>query len=175
MQPSEAARHVGISVNTVRAWTADPDYREFFSPSAQGGDGRNRDITDTDLRLLNYLKKIKRDGLVGGEVVATLIEARRRGLDNLPLPRPNEAVVPTAVIPRQAADEQVIAERRMIARLEQDIAEYKARLERSEADREDYLRKLIAAETELKMWRDGWRPPMGDDPSMSGNANEGRG
>lgn len=159
MKPHEAARLIGISVNTVRAWTMN-EYRAFFSPSAQGGDGRNRELTDTDLRILLYINKIKHDGLQGDEVIAALKQVQQQGFDTLPMPVQTEVIAPTQMIPMRAADEAVIAERRIIAMLETQVQEYKERAERSEADREEYMRKWIAAETELKLWREGWRPPL---------------
>jgi len=106
MQPHEAARLVGISVNTVRAWTL-YDYKEFFSPTAQGGSGRKRELNDTDVRVLTYLRDVKRDGLTGDEVIAALHQAQARGFDMLPMPRNTEAIVPTPVIPVQAAEAAV--------------------------------------------------------------------
>ena len=119
MQPHEAARLVGISVNTVRAWTL-YDYKEFFSPTAQGGSGRKRELNDTDVRVLTYLRDVKRDGLTGDEVIAALRQAQARGFDMLPMPRNTEAIVPTPVIPVQAAENALIGERRALEILREE-------------------------------------------------------
>jgi predicted RNase H-like nuclease (RuvC/YqgF family) len=109
---------------------------------------------------LTYINKLKDDGRTTDEVVLALHEAERRGFGMLPYPRQDEAVAQTRMIPMRAADEAVIAERRIIAILEERIEELKGQLNTSETERESLLRKLIQAETELHMWKDGWRPPI---------------
>lgn len=166
MKPYVAAARAGIHVNTVRTWTLD-DFKEFFSVNAQGGNRRVRDLNDDDLRVLVYIKELKRRGLNTQEVVASLIEAQRKGFQNLPLPQNAENVVPMAVIPRQAAEDVIRAERQILSEhihwLEERVDELKNELAdvriTSETKIEAITRKLIEAETELKMWQKGWRPP----------------
>lgn len=169
MKPYVAAARAGIHVNTVRTWTLE-DFKEFFSVSGQGGNKRVRDISDDDLRVLVYIKELKRKGLNTREVVASLIEAQRQGFDKLPLPQNAENVVPMAVIPRQAAEDVIRAERQILNEhihwLEERVDELKGELAdvrtTSETKIETITRKLIEAETELKMWQKGWRPPAGE-------------
>ena len=172
MKPHVAAARAGIHVNTVRTWTLE-DFKPFFSTHAQGGNGRVRDLDDNDLRVLVYIKELKRRGMNTEEVVATLTEAERKGFSNLPLPRNAEQVVPTAVIPRQAAEEVILAERQILNQhiqwLEGRVDELKDELadvrSSSEEKVETLTRKLIEAETELKLWKQGWRPPPENDNS----------
>lgn len=159
MQPHEAARLVGISVNTVRAWTL-YDYKQFFSPTAQGGSGRKRELTDTDVRVLTYLRDVKRDGLTGDEVIAALRQAQQRGFDMLPMPRNTEAIVPTPVIPVQAADNALMGERRALeilreetqARLDEyrELVEYERNRASQERQRyEESNKRALELEREL--------------------------
>ena len=149
MQPHEAAHHIGISVNTLRAWTL-YDFKEFVSPSAQGGSGRQRDVTDTDLRVLGYINSLKRDGLSKDEVLASLRQARERGFDVLPLPQNNEAIVPTRVIPLQAAEAAVRGKQDELdlyrERLQElrDLVEYERQRANQERERLDLSTDKIA-------------------------------
>lgn len=166
MKPNDAALRIGIHVNTVRTWTMN-EFKQFFSVHAQGGDGRTRDLSDDDVRVLAYINDLKRRGLGSQDVIASLIAAEKRGFHLLPYPERSEHVAPMAVVPRQSAEDAVSNERRIMAAhigfLEQRVEELKTELEdvRKNADeRTDSLtRKLIEAETELRLWRSGWRPP----------------
>ena len=86
----------------------------------------------------------------------------RSGLDTLPMPRQTDAIVPTPVIPVQAADQAVIAERRLAHVLQERIDELKQERDTLLADRErsnnrieDLNIKLAKAEMELDLWRAG--------------------
>lgn len=104
MQPHEVARLIDVHPNTIRTWTADDRYRRFFSATAQGGGGQARDLTDDDIRVVNYINHLKDQGRQADEVEASLEQAMLRGLDTLPMPRQTDAIVPTPVIPVQAAE-----------------------------------------------------------------------
>src|SRR3990167_1856110 len=104
MQPHEVARLIDVHPNTIRTWTADDRYRRFFSATAQGGGGQARDLMDDDIRVVNYINHLKDQGRQADEVEASLEQAKLRGLDTLPMPRQTDAIVPTPVIPIQAAE-----------------------------------------------------------------------
>lgn len=170
MKPSQASQLLGIAGSTIRAWTLG-EFKLFFSPSAQGGDGRTRDMDEQDLQILHFINLLKQKGLQTDDIVATLNQSRARGWSDLPpLPdRPvNVASVP--VVPAAAAGAQLDAERRSylreISRLESEIEKLSDQLsDEQRARREDYERflrelsdaksQLAAVKNELDLWRSG--------------------
>jgi DNA-binding transcriptional MerR regulator len=71
-KPSDVAKELDVSVNTIRNWTRDFD--EFLSPEATGQNG-NRQINKTDLEVLRTVHQLKReDGLQQPEIALRLGE-----------------------------------------------------------------------------------------------------
>jgi DNA-binding transcriptional MerR regulator len=163
MKPNDAAVRIGIHVNTVRLWTS-KDFKQFFSVHAQGGDGHTRDLSDDDVRVLTYINRLKNQGLTTQDVIASLMAAQDRGFHMLPMPERSEQVVPMAVVPRQAADDAVLAERRImhekISDLEKRIEGLEDKLRQEKLEREQYIRELAEVRTELRIYKEGWRPPL---------------
>ncbi len=166
MQSNEAAKLIRIHPNTVRLWTT--KYKEFFSSNGQGGSGSQRSLTEDDVRVLAYIASLKHDGLISDEVVAALKQAHERGFDMLPLPTSSNNTAIFPVVSREAAETAVVSERKIMAEhirwLEGRVDELKGELKEVRVEstgKIDHLtRKLIEAETELNMWRKGWRPPI---------------
>jgi DNA-binding transcriptional MerR regulator len=166
MKSYEAANLVGIHPNTVRTWTTN-EYKRFFSTGAQGGTGRTRALTKDDVRVLAYINQLKNEGRNSEEVVAALMEAERRGFQYLPFPTAPDGTLPVAMMPREAAETAIIAERKIMAEhirwLEARVDELKDELEternNSSTKIDELTRKLIEAQTELRLWKEGWRPP----------------
>jgi predicted RNase H-like nuclease (RuvC/YqgF family) len=69
-----------------------------------------------------------------------------------------------AVIPRQAAEEVILAERRImvekITALEVRIDDLEQRLATEKIEREQLIRELAEVRTELRIYKEGWRPPV---------------
>mgnify|MGYP001568630987 CR=1 FL=1 len=134
MKPHEAALRVGIKDNTVRLWTSN-EFKEFFSPTGQAREGRERDLSDTDLSILWFIQQSKRAGQTKDEIIASLRAADEVGIDLLPLPPLTPPQSPTEMIPRQAAEAAVFGERRVIEILDRQISDLNQRLDAYEANR----------------------------------------
>lgn len=74
MKVQEVARVFGLDPKTIRNWTDSEDFREFFSSSARGEGGLQRDYDDRDLIILNTIFSGRRRG-DGWGVIADRIRA----------------------------------------------------------------------------------------------------
>jgi DNA-binding transcriptional MerR regulator len=173
MKPGDVADLLGVGRSTVTAWTAG-EWREYFSPNAQGGEGRARDLNETDIRILQFISDQKRSGRSSDEIHAALVQMRADGWGDLP-PLPsgqNMARVP--VVPSAAADAALSAHTgallREIATLEKRIGDLSGQLADEQgarrADVERFMREmgelrgqLAAALNELELWRKGRLKP----------------
>ncbi len=70
MKIGALARTLGVPVPTLRRWTQ--EFAEGLSPEAQGGDGRPREFSVRDQRVLRRAREILADGEI------TYAQARRR-------------------------------------------------------------------------------------------------
>lgn len=165
MKPGDVASYLGIGRSTVTSWT-NGEFKQYFSPTAQGGAGRDRVFTDTDLRIM-YLIKLRKDNNVpAGQLHSELQALRITEWEGLPdLPSAN-AMANVPVVPTAAADAALSSERRGLLReiqlLNDRIEELESEAKDRRGDQERYLRELAeqgrllaAAETELQFWRDG--------------------
>lgn len=165
MKPGEVAEYLNIGRSTVTAWT-NGEFKPYFSPTAQGGAGRDRVFTDTDLRIM-YLIKLRKDNNVPADQLHSELQALRanewEGLPDLPIEN-QMANVP--VVPVAAADAALSSERRGLLReiqlLTGRIDELEAEAKDRRASDERYLREigelkseLSASQMELKLWREG--------------------
>jgi DNA-binding transcriptional MerR regulator len=133
MKPSEIATFLGLGRSTVALWTSG-EYREFFTPSAQGGQGRARSFTDRDIRVMYALKEMKANNTPAESIHETLRRWRAddwHALPDLPAAPANFASVP--VVPTAAADAALSAERRALLR---EIGFLQQRIEQLEAERQ---------------------------------------
>lgn len=165
MKPHEVARVLDIGVSTVRAWSA--QYAEFMSPSAQGGGGRYRDFADHDIRVLHLINAMKRRAIPAEELHMALKRLQAddwRDLPYLSEAPPTSAAMP--VVPEAALTTQQTLLLREITGLRERVNELQGRLD-SKAESEakllreigDLQAKLAEAQTELRLWREGWRKP----------------
>lgn len=168
MKPHDIAGYLEIAVPTVRQWAS--EYKEFLSPGAAGGDGRHRDFSDLDLRVLNFVRQEKRKSVPAPEIHLALRRLQEDDWESLPFlsERPNVAQVP--MVPEAAAHAALDAERRALLR---EIVLVRELLEKSEAEGKhkdevigeqtkeikELTKQLAEVETELKLYRSGRLKP----------------
>jgi DNA-binding transcriptional MerR regulator len=168
MKPSEVARILEIAPTTVRAWST--EFSDMLSAGGAGGDGRFRDFTDDDLRILYFIQQEKRSSVPAAEIHESLRQMQARDFVGLPYvpERPSVARVP--MIPAAAAESALDAERRALLRevafLNEHIDKLEQQLVAERADKEKLLRELgdmhgqlSEARTELKLFRSGRLKP----------------
>jgi DNA-binding transcriptional MerR regulator len=169
MKPGDAAKILNLGRSTISAWTSDPDFREFFTPNAQGGSGRPRNISEHDLRLLAYIDEAKHNNMPMDEILLELRQMRAddwEGLPNIPEAPIGTANVP--VMPLAAAEATLSAERKSLLReiaylqdrideLNDDIdklqEEHKAEKTELLLENSRLLQKMTQFETELQIYR----------------------
>jgi DNA-binding transcriptional MerR regulator len=149
MKPSDVATIINVSPVTVRAWST--EFAQWMSPTGAGGDGRHRDFTDTDIKVLFYIKTQKASGRNPDEIAAALTSMQGAGeFNNLPLPNENyHAEMP--VLPAAVVDETRRALMRENAMLQERINQLESKLEAQQADRERLLRELGDIRADLKV------------------------
>jgi DNA-binding transcriptional MerR regulator len=165
MKPGEVANYLGIGRSTVTTWT-NGEFKDYFTPGAQGGQDRPRVFTELDIRIM-YLIKLRKDQNVAADRIHTELKNLRdhdwEGLPDLPAAQTVQSV---PVVPVAAADAALSAERRALLReialLNERIDTLEGELRERRGDQEKYLReiadigrKLAASETELQLWRSG--------------------
>lgn len=172
MKPSEVASILGIAASTIRAWSLG-EYRQYLSPNAQGGTGRNRDLTELDARILGYIARTKQQSMPGDEIQINLKRLQQDDWRDLPLLHDVSGVAGVsnmAVIPKQAHDMSIDAERRGLLR---EIAQLQSRIEELEAERKaertdhdtllreigNLQREIGELTSELNLWRAGRLKP----------------
>lgn len=159
MKPSEVAAMIGIAASTIRAWSVG-EFKPYLSPTGQGGEGRARNLTEHDVRVLNLIATMKHDGARAEDIHAELRALQKNDWEGLsPLPDTPINVASVPMVPAAAADKALDIERRSllreIARLESRIEQLEGRLDDASGDLKDTLQKLAAAERELELWRSG--------------------
>jgi DNA-binding transcriptional MerR regulator len=181
MKTHEVAALLGIATSTVRTWS-NGEFKRYLSPTAQGGEGQYRNFTDQDARILAYVNLLKQQSRPRNEIHVSLRRMQTEEWADLPpLPPAPPGVGPIRMVPESTAETALTTQRSSLLReiaikderidqLEAQVADLQQRLEaerlegqqkleveRREAQekREELLRQLIAAETELNLWRRG--------------------
>jgi DNA-binding transcriptional MerR regulator len=168
MKPNEAATILGIAASTVRAWTI--QFRQYFSPSAQGGDGRNRDLTETDVKILYFIDTLKHQSVPPDEIQLRLQAAQAKEWNDIPFPSAPPGTANVPVIPRETAETAITSERRAllheigilqnrIDKLEQQVSDEQATKEKLLREMADLHRQLGEAQAELNLYRKGRLKP----------------
>ena len=175
MRTQDIAEYLSLATSTIRAWTA-AEYKQYLSPTAQGGEGRARNFTDQDARIIGFIASLKAQSTPSADIHRALKRLQaEEWIDLPPMPTAPAGVAPVALIPREAAETAVTTQRaallREIAILQERITGLEQQLERvqdkreaerneSQRQREETLTRLIEAETELKLYREGrLKPP----------------
>ena len=137
MRIGALARSLGVPVPTLRRWTQ--EFADGLSPEARGGDGRPREFSVRDQRVLRRVREI----LASGDV--TYAAARRRLQEEGLLPAPTrETGESRRGDGSVSAEEREAAERFVYAILEQAARPWIERIERLERELEA-LREEIEA------------------------------
>lgn len=170
MKPGDAAVLLGIDRSTITRWTAN-EFKQYLTPGAQGGSGRQRVITDRDLRVLLLVKNLKATNTPLEEIHVALRQLERDDWDGLPdMPEAPPGVAEFPVMPTAAAEAALSSERRSLLReiagLQQRIEQLEAKLDEERGGRDDLLReigdlrqRIGEQETELRLWRAGRLTP----------------
>lgn len=72
IRPIEAAKEVGVTVNTVRNWCR--DYGEFLSAGANQENGGNRELEARDVEILKYIAELRKENLLQPQIRLRLSE-----------------------------------------------------------------------------------------------------
>ena len=165
MKPSQAATILGMGASTICAWSMG-EFKPYLSPTAQGGSGRNRDLTELDVRIIGYINRLKQQSVPLEEIHANVKRLQEEDWRDLPL-LPDVAGVSgvsnVAVVPKAAHDMALDAERKSLLR---EISFLHDRIKQLEAERKadsatiiELNRELIRAETLLELWQTGKLKP----------------
>jgi DNA-binding transcriptional MerR regulator len=121
-----------ISRETVRSWSR--EFAPYLSPTANPEQGRQRQFTDADLRVLSLVADFKKQGLLYSDAHAAL-QAGQRG----DLPDTVHAIVP--------------GERNRLAEMEQQVRELRAALSEAIEDRQNFAGQVEALTKQLEQTR----------------------
>ena len=146
MKPHEVAELLGISVSAVRTWSLD-EFRDYLSPTAQGGTNRRRDFTDQDVLIIAQIAAMTRRSLPREEIHAEL--RRLQANDWRELPPLSQQELNTAsglIVPSVSAQAALDVERRFLLR---EIASWQQRAEQLEKSMADERAKAGEKQEEL--------------------------
>lgn len=151
MKSKELATWLNIAPVTVRLWSS--QYGEFLSPSARGG-GKTRVFSDRDMRVLAYVASMKQDGRGRDDITASLRRLQGDEWRELPdMPAAPPGVEPISVIPREAAEAKIDAQRgalmREISVLQDTVERLENDLKVERAERAALTQQLIEAREKL--------------------------
>lgn len=154
MRTTEVANLLGLSPNTVRTWTW-REFRSYFSPDAQGGDGSTREFSELDVQIMSHIASLTRKNLPRESIHAEL--SRLQAEDWQDLPPIHAAPAKTLgmpVVSAEAAQRELDSERRALLREVATLQVQTERLERQlieerEGRREDTT-KLQAEIADLR-------------------------
>jgi DNA-binding transcriptional MerR regulator len=158
MKPGDAAILLGIGRSTLTAWTSG-EWRAYLSPSAQGGDGSRRDLTETDLQILATINTMKKQGHSSNEIHTALHQMQADGWDNLQPLNSTTNGAPTSVGASAALAAYTQTLLREIAILREQMDTLESKLDTEREKRLELERELARAQTELDLRRQGWQPP----------------
>jgi DNA-binding transcriptional MerR regulator len=165
MKPAQAAAFLELGTSTVRAWSL--EFGSYLSSTGAGGEGRYRDFTEHDLRVLAFIKMLKYSGRAVPEVHAALKVLQQSDWRDLPaLPAAQSSaqfpVVP-AVAADMALDEQRRALLREIAILQERIEDLEQRLDAKDERLLESERRRAELETLVKLYESGRLKPAKDE------------
>lgn len=141
MKIGALARSLGVPVPTLRRWTQ--EFAEGLSPEAQGSEGRPREFSVRDQRVLRRVQEILRDGDV------TYAQARRRLREEGLLGPPAAPSEPPTSAGPATDEERAAAERFVVAILERWAQPWIARLEQVEREVTELRAQLAALQSSL--------------------------
>lgn len=145
MKPSDVSRLTGIPASSLRTWSG--EYAEYLSPAAAGGDGRKRDYSDQDIRILMYVADQKARNVIGEDIHASLKSMKITAwIDLPPLPNVPPGMEPVALIPREAAETKIDMQRQALYKeiewLQKQIEALEDELQQERADKKSLQAEL---------------------------------
>ncbi len=159
MKPSDVAVMLGLGRSTVTAWTSH-EYKQYFSASAQGGQGRGRNFTDTDVRIMYALKVMKDDNTPPDSNHERLHRWQANDWNELPdMPDAPANFASVPMVPVAAAETALSTEKRSLMR---EIAMLQERVEQLLADRAVDRAEVTALLREIGDLRAGHEREIGD-------------
>ena len=145
MKPAQAAEHLGIGRSTVTTWTSG-EFKQYFTPNAQGGDGRPRSLSELDLRILHLIDQRKKSNVASDAIHEELRKLRDGGWEDIPPVESPASAVRFPVVPTVAAEAALNAERRAllreIAMLQETIDKAERRAEKERERNEPLVREI---------------------------------
>ena len=115
MKIGALARSLGVPVPTLRRWTQ--EFAEALSPEAQGGDGRPREFSLRDQRVLRRARELLADG------ETTYAQARRRLRDEGLFAPPTAPQADPSTEPGPATEEEREAAERFVAAVVERVSQ----------------------------------------------------
>jgi DNA-binding transcriptional MerR regulator len=164
MKTKELADWLGVSPATIRLWATDGEYGRYLTPSGAGGDGRTRHFDDIDARVVAYVSALKARGRTRREIYGELeVLKADNWLALPPMPAAPPGMGAVHMVPESTAQGIIITERaknsEQIRLLQDRIDELREELADERTEKEKLMRELAEAQTELRLWREGWRKP----------------
>lgn len=151
MKTKELADWLGVSPNTVRYWTLG-DFKEYLSPTAQGGSGRVRNFTDTDARIIAFIATMRQEGAETAEIHMALSRLQTEEWADLPpMPAAPPGTGTISMISREVAETAISTQRTALMR---EIVLLQERVENLETQLMDEREKRDAAQSELTTARE---------------------
>ena len=157
MQTKELADLLGVSTASVRDWTINL-YKDYMSPTAQGGSGSVRQFSEQDARILALVGTLRADGMPHDDILAILEGYKADEWQDLPpLPVAPPGQGPISMIPRESAETAIQAQRQSLTREIAILSDRVEALEEQLADerqahtetRETLTAQLMTATNEL--------------------------
>lgn len=139
MKTKELADWLGLADSTIRVWSRE-EFKPYLSVTAKGGEGRTRHFGDEDARIIALIATLKNEGNSSDDVHRILQQMQDDNWKDLPpMPVAPPDAGPIAMIPREAAETAVSAQRAAMMR---EIAILE--------DRVDMLSEQLADEREKR-------------------------
>ena len=82
----QASRYAGVSVSTIRNWSA--DFAEFLSPGANPPPGATREYTEDDLKVFATVAVMRAQSVETADIRAALVDGQRLEPVNPPAEEP---------------------------------------------------------------------------------------
>lgn len=153
MTPDELHKLLGVATSTIRAWTGEKHFGEYFAEGTRAK-GSRRYFDDQDARILALIVTLKAEQMSVDDIHATLKRYQAddwRGLPELPPAPPGTG--PISMIPREAAETRIDVERKALLReigtLQSEIERLKGELEDERENRESVVSELSEAYRKL--------------------------
>ena len=151
MKTKDLADWLGVATGTIRSWTSG-EFRRYLSHTAQGGQGRTRNFTETDARIIALVAALKDQGTPKNEIHTTLQRLQAEDWQDLPpMPAAPPGHGPVPMVSKDAAETALSTQRASLLR---QVAILEERNERLEAQLADAHADNAKIQTELAQTRE---------------------